>query len=241
MLVRVYHILGRLFRLLPKTTQIKKQNMEGTFFVPINCHYICDDLADMAKNRREPELYKWLNDMPADSVYFDIGTSYGQEATLASSFIERNVQVIGFDCNLYQGHFCCLNKALNHNRFEFVFAAVSDKSGQIISIETNSDTHIPHLHKKNVPYSYHVMTISLDDYAKQNNMSPTHLKIDVDGAETLVIKGAKSLLSNNRLKEIFIEIDHVNSGLKKTLLDYGFEAVWEDKKALNTDILFKRP
>ena len=79
-----------------------------------------------------------------------------KEVVLASTFVARNIRVIGFDCNLYHSHFCCLNRALNNNRFEFIFCAVSDKSGQLISIETNSDTHIPQLHKKNVPYSYNV-------------------------------------------------------------------------------------
>ena len=69
---------------------------------------------------------------------------------------------------------------------------------------------------------------------------PTHLKIDVDGAEDLVIKGAKSLMSNKTLKEIFIEIDNKNKRLKKTILKYGFEVVWEEKKKSNVDVLFRR-
>ena len=240
MIVKAYHILGRLFRLFPKTTQIEIKNMSGRFFVPINCHYICDDLSDIGSSRREPKLYDWLNELPSNSVYFDIGTSYGQEVVLASTFVARNIRVIGFDCNLYHSHFCCLNRALNNNRFEFIFCAVSDKSGQLISIETNSDTHIPQLHKKNVPYSYNVMTISLDDYSKTNKIIPTHIKIDVDGAEQLVINGAKVLLSNKTVKDIFIEIDQKNMGLKETILNFGFDVVWEEKKAMNTDILFRR-
>ena len=240
MLVNTYHILGRLFRLLPKLTQINIKNMNGRFFVPINCHYVCDDLSDMGSGNREPKLYDWLNELPINAVYFDIGTSYGQEVVLASTFVDRNVRVIGFDCNLYHSHFCCLNRAINNNRFEFIFAAVSDKSGKLISIETNSDTHIPKLHKKNAPYSYNVMTISLDDYSKTNKIIPTHIKIDVDGAENLVVSGAKVLLSNKTVKDIFIEIDHKNMGLKETILNFGFNVVWEEKKANNTDILFRR-
>ena len=240
MIIETYHILGRFFRLFPKTIHIKLKNMKGHFFVPINCHYICGDLSNIRNGRREPRLYDWLNEIPNNAVYFDIGTSYGQEVVLASTFVERNVKVIGFDCNLYHGHFCCLNRTLNNNRFEFIFAAVSDKSGQLISIKTNSDTHIAALHKKNVPYSYNVMTISLDDYAKSNKIIPTHIKIDIDGAEDLVIKGATTLLSNKNVRDIFIEIDHNNKGLRRTILDFGFEVIWEDKKALNTDVLFRR-
>ena len=154
------------------------------------------------------ELLPFLSDISHNSIFFDVGTNYGQEVALVSSFTDANITVVGFDCNLYHSHFCCLNKALNNERFSFVFAAVADKSGQIVTIKTNSDTHIRQLHKKNVPYSYDVLTIALDDYAKSKKLMPTHLKIDVDGAEDLVIKGAKSLMSNKTLKEIFIEIDN---------------------------------
>ena len=61
---------------------------------------------------------------------------------------------------------------------------------------------------------------------KQKNI-PTHIKIDVDGAEKLVINGAKVLLSNKTVKDIFIEIDHKNMELKETILNFGFDVVWE--------------
>lgn len=76
MIVKTYLILGRLFRLFPKTTQIKIKNMNGRFFVLINCHYVCDVLSDMRNGRREPKLCDWLNELPINSVYFDKGTSY---------------------------------------------------------------------------------------------------------------------------------------------------------------------
>lgn len=240
MLIQIYHILGRIFRLFPKVTKIKKHAMEALFFVPINNHYICDDLSEIKNGKREPKLYQWLNALPENSVYFDVGTSYGQEVALASSFEKQNVKVVGFDCSLYLSHFCCLNKSLNRDRFDFVFAAVSDKSGQLINIKANSDTHIPPLHKKNVPYAYNVLTISLDDYSRDKDIVPSHIKIDVDGAEDRVIEGAKSLLSNKEVKEIFIEIDNKNLKLKQILVDYGFTIVWEDERAMNTEALFIR-
>ena len=94
-----------------------------------------------------------------------------------------------FDCNLYHSHFCCLNRALN-NRFEFIFCCVR----RIISIETNSELHSLFLQCDDnfVGYSY---------INKQNHS--THIKIDVDGAEQLVINGAKVLLSNKTVRHIY--------------------------------------
>ena len=147
MLVRIFYYLANLFRILPKTKRLKLLDMNATFFVPINNHYICDDLIDISKQNREPELYQWLNDLDDGSILFDVGTSYGQEASLVSSLTHKNLRVFGFDCSLYQSHFCALNRRLNHDRFKFTFAAVGAKSGELITIEANSDTHIPCLQR----------------------------------------------------------------------------------------------
>ena len=79
MIEKLYHLFARSFRALPKTTKVYYGNLSATFFVPIYNHYICGDLADMKSGRREPYLYEWLNEIKEGSVYFDVGTSYGQE------------------------------------------------------------------------------------------------------------------------------------------------------------------
>ena len=237
----LYHRLARVFRLLPKTKKIKLFDMEAAFFVPINNHYVCSDLSDMAQIKREPKLYRWLNDLPQDAVLFDVGTSYGQEAALASSLVEKDVRVVGFDCSLNHSHFCVLNKTLNDDRFRFVFAAVSVRSGEVIKITGNSDTHIPRLHRKNVPYEYEVMTLALDDFARVNSLYPTHMKIDVDGAEMDVLKGAEHMLSSQTLKQVFIEVDKTHTGIVALMETHGFEVKWHLHKEQNSDILFSRP
>jgi FkbM family methyltransferase len=240
MLSKVYHLAARVFRLLPKTIRIKHLDMEAAFFVPINNHYVCSDLSDLSQNKREPELYRWLNNLDTGSVLFDIGTSYGQEAALASSLIERDVRVVGFDCSLYASHFCALNKKLNDERFRFVFAAVSETSGDLMTLKSNSDTHIPRLHKKNVQYEYEVMTLALDDFSEANDIYPSHMKIDVDGAEMSVLRGASKILSSQSLKEIFIEVDEQHSGIIDLMESHGFTIDWQIHKKQNTDILFSR-
>ena len=240
MLLSMYYFLAKMFRFLPKTKKLTLLDMSATFFVPINNHYICDDLIDISKHKREPALYSWINNLNAGSVLFDIGTSYGQESSLASSLIQKNISVLGFDCSLYQSHFCALNRRLNGNRFRFIFAAIGSKSGDLLTIRANSDTHIPALHKKNVPYEYDVMSLALDDFAASQNIQPTHLKIDVDGAEFEVLKGAKKILKSQALKEVFIEIDNENIAIKDYMASLGFTVKWQVEKELNVDILFSK-
>ncbi|XDZ65209.1 FkbM family methyltransferase [Alphaproteobacteria bacterium LSUCC0684] len=240
MLLSTFYFFAKIFRYLPKTKKVHLLDMNATFFVPINNHYVCDDLIDISKQKREPVLYEWLNNLDDGSILFDIGTSYGQESSLASSLTNKNVKVFGFDCSLYQSHFCALNKKLNNDRFKFIFAAVGARSGELINITANSDTHIPSLHKKNVTYEYEVMSLALDDFAKSNNVTPTHIKIDVDGAENEVLKGAINILQSQSIKEVFIEIDNDNLAIIDFMTSQGFKIRWQVSKDQNVDILFSK-
>ena len=149
MQLKLSHLAGRLSRHLPKHRMIRRDGLAARLFVPWGCHYVASDLQELEQGRREPELYQWLSGLPQSAVLFDVGTSYGQEAALASSLQDREVTVVGFDCGLLHAHFCALNKRLNNDRFEFVFAAVGETSGMPVPITCNSDTH---LHRKNAPF-----------------------------------------------------------------------------------------
>ena len=181
-------------QILPKIKRIKILDMEANFFLPINNHYVCGDLINLSKGKREPKLYEWLNSIKSNSTYFDVGTSYGQEVTLLSDLKTKNIKIVGFDCSLATAHFCALNKKLNNDNFDFIFAAISNTTGKLVKINTSSDVHMLNLHRGVVIYSYDVMTLKLDDFCKNHNLYPSHIKIDVDGAEFNVIKGAENIL-----------------------------------------------
>ena len=55
------------------------------------------------------------------------------------------------------------------------------------------------------------MTYNLDSFIEKYSLpAPEHIKIDVDGAEMAVIKGAINTLKNKTLKSIFIELEDNN-------------------------------
>lgn len=234
------HLLGRITRLLPNIMRLRNADIDAQFFVPSFNHHVGGDLANLRAGKREPHLYDWINSFPADAVFFDIGTNYGQEVVWAATQNSKQIRVVGFDCSIIAAHVCALNKALNTDRFDFVFAAVGATSGGLVEITANSDTHIPRLHKKNVPYSYHVPTIALADYAAKTGLVPTHMKIDVDGAEPGVIEGALPLLANPALRELFIEIDAGNVAVVAQIEGHGFQIKWQHKKQRDTEYLFMR-
>ena len=70
------------------------------------------------------------------------------------------------------------------------------------------------------------MSFSLDKIINEWGLPvPNHVKIDVDGVEHKIIKGAKSLLKNKKLKSILIEINPnrpEHQKLPEILINNGF-------------------
>jgi len=237
----LYKILGMIFQLFPKIKIVNLLDMQSKFFLPINNHHVINDITNLSKGTREPKLYEWLNSIKDNSIYFDIGTSYGQEVSLLSGVKDKKIKIIGFDCSLATAHFCAINKKLNNDNFEFIFAAISNTTGKLTKIETTSDIYKLSADRGVMKYSYDVMTLRLDDFCSDKNIYPTHLKIDIDGQEFGALNGAENILKGSLLKEIFIEIINEDC-LKVTdyIKSFGFKVVWHNKKTQNQEFIFKR-
>lgn len=242
LVLNLIKFLGRGTRILPKVYVLKGDDGYRRFyFAPSYCHYTTQNIIAMNKGEREPALYKWLSALPADAVLFDIGTSFGQESVWIAPFTkERRLTVVGFDVSLLQGHFCALNKLINGNTFRLVFAALGERDGELIDIQMSSDTYLPQYHKKNARYDYQMLSLTLDTYSRKTKLIPTHIKIDVDGAELAILRGAKEVLNNSELREVYIEIDHGNPEVANLLEAHGFKPTLIEKRHQNSDYLFKR-
>ena len=62
------------------------------------------------------------------------------------------------------------------------------------------------------------------------NIQPTHLKIDADGAEFGVLTGTKEILESQALNEVFMEIDNENIAIKDRVASLGFIIKQQIKK-----------
>ena len=73
------------------------------------------------------------------------------------------------------------------------------------------------------------LSMSLDEMVGQYGLpQPTHIKIDVDGLESAVIKGAQKVLRDERLRDILIEInegDESDTLMVQSLEHIGFRIV----------------
>jgi len=126
------------------------------------------------------------------SVVYDIGAHVGFYTLLASELVGLKGKVVAFEPlprNLYY-----LKEHLRLNRcenVEVIEAAVTEQSG-IAFFEEAKSSYEGHLSSKGC---IKVRTVNLDDLVLNGEIPPPdYMKIDVEGAELKVLKGAKSIL-----------------------------------------------
>lgn len=169
----------------------------------------------------EPDLLDFIDDLSPRSVYFDIGASTGVFAMYAAS---KGICTYCFEPEVCNFNILNTNAFLNssniHSNFNAFNVAISDDSrvDSLFIKEFSPASHEKVLGKPssrgksgsfNQEYEQRVICLSLDNFCRLENIMPTDLKIDVDGAELSVLKGMIDQLEGKILKRIFIELSEV--------------------------------
>ncbi|OKY75619.1 MAG: hypothetical protein BM485_07805 [Desulfobulbaceae bacterium DB1] len=183
--------------------------------------YYTDDVRQLIRlcsrirrNRWERDLIQLCFDrIKPDETVLEVGTWIGNYSTLLGKYIVPQGMVFGFEPDSVAFRQCSINLILNdvHNVF-LERTALSDSIG-FLDLYTNrifgnSGSSIfatnpvadgaEHM-KIQVP------CITLDRFVEAFQISPTTIKIDVEGAEDLVIHGGRKTLQKKDVK-LFVEI-----------------------------------
>ncbi len=209
---------------------------------------------------KEPITIQWLRSMKKDETFYDIGGNVGVYTIYAGA---RGVQVLSFEPEASNYYILNKNISLNHiqKNVKAYNIALSD-SNTIDSLKITS--HQPgsahttfgendHLKQNNhqTIFEQGAISLTLDKFVYDFDMPiPHHIKIDVDGIEGKIIKGAPKLLQEKKIQSILIEVNEKSPEdleLIEILKNYGFKIteqspplVLADNKGVLRETIFRR-
>lgn len=154
---------------------------------------------------KEQETINWIKtSVTSESVFWDVGANIGQYGIYAASLFGCKVYLIEPEAQNFST--LAYNVKLNRlkNVIPFPIALSDEKGYNTIKLLTSPGCSNISIEKK---YSHKqgVWTDTIDSLISQGFTPPTHLKIDVDGVELKILKGAQNTLPN--LTSLLVETD----------------------------------
>ena len=155
-------------------------------------------------------LKKYINEILPNDIVFDIGANIGIYSIHAA---KKAAKVYSFEPD--PGFRSRLSKNISINeakdRISIIEWAVSDSLGEVTLYTDGEAGSSPSLKKVGERGEVEVNMNSLDTAINEGLIQPPNLvKMDIEGAEILALRGMKNLLtSNNAPRSIFIELHPV--------------------------------
>jgi FkbM family methyltransferase len=193
----------------PDITSIEYKDKVAKFYTP-------NDTTKWRANTlltKEPVTVEWIGQMQPGEVMYDIGANIGSYSILAGingvkvysfepeaenySLLVKNMQLNDIEPNAY-----CLAISDEH-KVGTLYGGQRDVGGACHSFGEQVGYD---LHERKAAFTQGCMGLPLDSMITNGLPHPQHIKIDVDGFEFKVIKGATNILANG-IKSILVEVN----------------------------------
>lgn len=185
---------------------------------------------------KEPSTIEWIETFKENEVLVDIGANVGMYTIFSA--MTRGVLVYGFEPE--SQNYAVLNRNIIanglHERVKAFCVALSDRTGlgelHLSQFIAGSSCHslnarVDFKHDPVDPvFSQGCIAATLDELIAAGSVPvPDHIKIDVDGFEPAVVKGARRTIREGGVRSLLIEInqnldDHM--ALVEELVGWGY-------------------
>jgi FkbM family methyltransferase len=176
---------------------------------------------------KEPETLNWIDSFQPNNsdniVFWDIGANIGLYSIYAAVKF-KYIEIISFEPSTSNTRTLSRNISINNleSKISLFPLALSDKEnimsyfnetrfseGSSISNFNSDIDYRGEIVKENqIKNKYNLFGTNIDNLILNKILTvPNYIKIDVDGIEHLILKGAKNLLKNKDLKEFSIEMN----------------------------------
>jgi FkbM family methyltransferase len=196
--------------------------------------------------KKEPETLEWIDNFEQNKqiIFWDIGANIGLYSIYAAVKF-KNISVISFEPSSSNLRILSRNISINElenkinicqfplselsNHFSMMKETFFIEGGAMNMFGDNKDFEGKDFVSK---MNYSIFGTSIKALLDQKILElPNYIKIDVDGIEHLILKGADNYLINPNIKEILIEINENFSEQKKYVFEImkknNFNFIWK--------------
>jgi len=210
----------------------------------LRCNSWLTEYRFLTYNEKEPETLDWIDQWlkPGETV-FDIGANIGVY-TIYMALRYPQTRVIAFEPEYANLHLLRDNIIDNRlqERVEAYAVALSDRTG-VSHLHLQDVTPGAALHTESrvllertlggapVVLREGIWAVTLDEFCKETGLQPNAMKIDVDGTEPSILKGATHLLHAQFLRSLLIEMPvepEARATSEQLLRAAGMKRVWHD-------------
>lgn len=226
----------------------KKVSLEGVTF-SLSCTNWVTHFRWYLFKKKEVEVQRYIDRYVREGdVFFDIGANVGI-FSLYCGKRHDNVSIFCFEpeysnLNVLRDNIIC-NGLTGKTKIYSVaigdFVGLSDLHIQDFepgsAVHTESKGALKRTDEGyDVVWTEGISVITLDEFCRQTGLIPNAIKIDTDGNEDKVLRGAKEILRHENLRSIIIEATEDPQRWKlceDMLREAGFEAAWKQENTRN--------
>ena len=204
------------------------------------CLYFALSIAE-----REPTTNKWILSFSEGETFFDIGANNGVYGLIASMM--SKCMVYAFEPHFGSSAVTVQNVFANgiSERMKIYPLAISDTTGygDLFLSATTAGKSLNNFGEArpsadalwNATIPQAAISTTIDDFVRSTGVFPNHIKVDVDGIEPKIIKGAMETIRDPRLMSIRIELDKKSDehmAIFDILHEAGFTHFLEDEAGI---------
>ena len=171
--------------------------------------------------KKEPETIEWIESyFKSGDVFYDIGANVGAYSLVADRHTKGGVKIYAFEPSFSTFAQLTRNVFLNscQGRIVPLCVALSDRTDIIVlnysDLAPGAALHalgrsVDNLGRAFTPvFTQPIPSYRIDDLLELFRLEkPTHIKLDVDGIEWEILKGAERTLEDPGLKSILVEVE----------------------------------
>ena len=165
---------------------------------------------------KEPETIAWIDTFEPGETFWDIGANVGIYSIYAGA---RGIRTVAFEPHFANYHQFCITIAVNGLQDLVTPLCLAFAEGKSIAamnlasldIGTSMSNFGAALDFRGQPFEpafrQGMIGYDIDSFIADFGLEiPTHLKIDVDGIELAIVKGAQRTLASEKLQSVSIEL-----------------------------------